>query len=346
MNLLRVVGVLAGLVGLGWISVARFGFGRLRNLDWLMGSSVSAALVLLGLFPDSLNFLLDLLSFEKGGGQRLIGLLIFAVLSLYALVYLALARNRQLERDVDRLVRELAKREFRKLHDPSSAPVYVVIPAYNEEANIEQVLQRIPSEVCGLPVKTLVVVDGATDGTEAVARRLNKAALTQVINCGGAAALKAGYDVALEAGAEIVVTLDADGQHSPEELPRLVQPIVDDRADFVNGSRVLGVYERDSVVRAAGVVFFNRLVSLLTMTKITDCSNGFRAIRATQLVRLDLRQRQFHTSEVLIDALKKGLRVVEVPITVSRRLSGESKKPGSFWYGVGFARAIFSTWLR
>jgi hypothetical protein len=87
-------------------------------------------------------------------------------------------------------------------------------------------------------------------------------------------------------------------------------------------------------------------VSALTWTRITDCSNSFRAIRTSELAKLDLRQPQFHTSELLIEALKQGLRVKEVPITIRRRASGESKKPMTVGYGWGFARAIFATWLR
>jgi glycosyltransferase involved in cell wall biosynthesis len=262
------------------------------------------------------------------------------------LTFLALARSRRLESELDRLVRQLAKQDYRRKHGAHDASVYVVIPAYNEADNIEAVLARVPHEVLGLRVRPLVVVDGATDATQQVVERMNHAAVAYTVNRGGGSALKAGYEIALEDDAEIVVTLDADGQHAPEEIPRLVQPILEGRADLVNGSRVLGSYEKDSQVRAAGVVLFNWLVSALTMTRITDCSNAFRAIRAAELAKLDLRQSQFHTSELLIEALKGGLRVIEVPITITRRTSGESKKGMTLAYGWGFARAIVTTWLR
>ena len=225
-------------------------------------------------------------------------------------------------------------------------PIWVVIPAFNEADNVAAVLDEIPPQICGRQTRALVVVDGATDRTESIVKDLQQAAVSYAINRGGGSALRAGYDLALENGAEVVVTLDADGQHLPDEIPALVQPILDDRADLVIGSRVLGRYESDSRVRASGVVFFNWLCTILTMRRITDCSNGFRAIRADGLRRLHLRQVQFHASEMLLEALKKGLRVIEVPVTVQRRRSGASKKGPTLRYALGFTRVILGTWLR
>ena len=343
---LRFFGVLFGLLALALVWVARFRWQRLRNLEWLLGTAVAGSIVALGLFPDAADAMLAFFAFEKGGGQRILGLLIFFVLAQYVLTFVALARNRRLEAEIDRLVRELAKQDYRRKHGAHDASIYVVIPAYNEADNIEPVLARVPQEVLGMRVRPLVVVDGATDRTQQVVERMNHAAVAYTVNRGGGAALKAGYEIALEDDAEIVVTLDADGQHSPEEIERLVKPILDGTADLVNGSRVLGTYEKDSQVRAVGVVLFNWLISLLTLTRITDCSNAFRAIRVSELGKLKLRQSQFHTSELLIEALKRGLRVIEVPITITRRASGESKKGMTLTYGWGFARAIVTTWLR
>jgi hypothetical protein len=346
MTALRIAGIVLGGLGLPLAYLFRFQWRRMRNGDWLLASGLALGLLLLGIHPDALDALLAFFSFEEGGGQRILGLLVFSNLLLYLLHYAALSRASRVELLADRLVRELAKREFRRRHAPAEAGVYVIIPAYNEAENIGAVLERVPAEVCGLKTKTIVVVDGATDGTEEVVEELNHHAISYTVNRGGGSALRAGYEVALEDEAEIIVTLDADGQHLPEEIPRLVEPIVSGEADLVNGSRVLGRYERDSAVRSAGVVLFNWMISLLALRRITDCSNAFRAIRASELGKLRLRQSQFHTSELLLEAIKKGLRVVEVPITVKRRASGESKKPPSFRYGWGFTKAIVSTWLR
>ncbi|NQT03040.1 MAG: DUF2304 domain-containing protein, partial [Planctomycetes bacterium] len=84
----------------------------------------------------------------------------------------------------------------------------------------------------------------------------------------------------------------------------------------------------------------------LTHVKVTDCSSGFRAFRVKELSRLLLRQDQFHTSELIIDAAKKRIRIGEVPITIKRRLSGESKKGKNWRYGLSFFRTVFKTWWR
>jgi glycosyltransferase involved in cell wall biosynthesis len=263
------------------------------------------------------------------------------------LFFYVLNLNNSNTRAISRLVNALARHKFRdEYRDCENGEIAVVIPAYNEAENIGPVLQRIPKEVLGKKVQTYVVVDGGKDGTDKVVRDLGFPVLVHPINRGGGAALRAGYEIALESGAEIIVTLDADGQHVPAEIPNLIKPILDDEADFVNGSRVLGSFEKESEIRALGVVFFNWLISILMGTRVTDASNAFRAIRADTLRRLTLYQDQFHTSELLIEALKKGARVKEVPITILKRQSGVTKKPPSLRYSWGFTKAILSTWLR
>jgi hypothetical protein len=95
-----------------------------------------------------------------------------------------------------------------------------------------------------------------------------------------------------------------------------------------------------------GIIFFNRLVSMITRTKVSDCSNGYRAVRASALPQLVLRQEQFHTSEFMIEAIKRGIPATEVGVTVDRRIHGHSKKPAVLRYGLGFTNAIMRTWLR
>jgi hypothetical protein len=136
------------------------------------------------------------------------------------------------------------------------------------------------------------------------------------------------------------VTLDADGQHRPSEMPELVRPVLRGKAQLAAGSRVLGSSEPGVAARELGIQVFNRLVSALTRQPITDCSNSYRAIDVAALRQLDLREDQFHASELLIEAITRGMTVLEVPITVLARQAGETKKPPTLRYGYGFGRAI------
>jgi len=190
------------------------------------------------------------------------------------------------------------------------------------------------------------VIDGATDNTEEMVRQSGFSAIVHKINMGGGAALRSGYRVAQSKKAEIVVTMDADGQHQPEEIERLVKPIIKGNADFVSGSRILGSQEKDSRIRRAGIFIFNKMISILLRRSITDCSNAFRALRVSELSKIEFVEEQFHTTELVIQAVQKGLRFMEVPVTVLKRKSGETKKPRATKYAWGFSRAIFRTWWK
>jgi len=220
------------------------------------------------------------------------------------------------------------------------------MPAYDEAENVAGVIGALPAEIDGMGVIPLVVSDGSDDETAAVARDAGALVAELPIRRGGGLALRVGYDIALQLGAAIVVTMDADGQHLPEELATMVAPIVEGDADYVNGSRMLGDFEREGIVRHVGVHVFSRLVTLLTGQRITDPSSGYRAARTDLLRRLVLEQDQFWTSEILIEALRHRARVVEVPVTIAVRSSGTSKKPGNLRYGWNFSKVIIQTWLR
>ena len=112
------------------------------------------------------------------------------------------------------------------------------------------------------------------------------------------------------------------------------------------GSRVIGNRERDNAFRLIGVYFFSKIISLLLGRKITDPSSGFRAFRLKALTHIQLYEDQYHTSELIIDAVKKNLRLGERPITIKKRAFGKSRKGKDWIYGFQFARTIIKTWWR
>ncbi len=244
-------------------------------------------------------------------------------------------------------VDDAAVARFREAHDDRRlGPIVVVIAAYDEQDALGAVLDGIPPTVEAMPVSVVVVDDGSADATPDVARRHGAYVAEPGVNRGQGAALRLGYRIAREGGARFIATLDADGQYDPAELRTVLQPLLDDRADFVTGSRRLGREETTDGFRRAGVRFYAWLVSALTRQKITDTSFGLRAMRAEVTSTVTLRQPQYQSSELLIGALAHGFHVVEVPTTMRQRAAGASKKGHNLLYGLRYGGVVVGTWLR
>jgi Glycosyl transferase family 2 len=344
LSALRILGL---VIGVALLAFALWRRRTLRNGDVLLLFAAAFGLLVVST-TDALDSVLDLFSFQRGNGGRILGLAVFAVVALFLLTLRSLVESGRIDRKLSAALEGIAWEEFRVAGLPERFRdrVAVVIPAYNEEQSVGQVLSRIPSTVCGLETAVLVMDDGSRDRTGDIAREHGAAVARHVTNLGGGAALRTGYRLMVDSGARIVVTLDADGQHRPEEMERLVGPVADGTVDVAHGSRVLGEAEPNHVAREMGIIFFNRLVSAITRTRVSDCSNGYRAVRAAVLPQLVLRQEQFHTSEFMIEAIKRGIPATEVPVTVDRRIHGHSKKPAVLRYGIGFTNAIMRAWLR
>ncbi len=238
---------------------------------------------------------------------------------------------------------------FLAAHPPGAgAPLAIVIPAYNEEPTVAEVVAEIPSEAAGLGAEVIVVVDGAKDATAARAASAGALVCDVPVNRGQGAALRLGYWLARARGAEVIATIDADGQYEPLEIQRVIEPILSGEADFVSGSRRLGAELTTDVVRHAGVIVFGALISVLVRHRITDPACGLRAMRAEVTAAVTLEQPQYQASELMISAAMNGYRLAEVPTTMRDRgvHATGTKKGGNFGYGVRFARAAVHTWWR
>jgi glycosyltransferase involved in cell wall biosynthesis len=230
----------------------------------------------------------------------------------------------------------------------AGAPLAIVIPAFNEEPTVAEVVREIPTSAAGLAVEVIVVVDGARDETAREALSAGALVCDVQVNRGQGAALKLGYWLARVRGAQIICTIDADGQYEPHEIAAVVQPILDGTADFVSGSRVLGTELTTDRTRHLGVLVFGAILSLLTRHRITDPACGLRAMKAEVTAAVTLEQPQYQASELQISAALNGYRLGEVPTTMRDRgvHATGTKKGGNFGYGVRFARAALHTWWR
>jgi hypothetical protein len=342
--------ILAGLAAVGIFVLAVRGHERrqISRLNLIILFALCASVVALAMYPPLFDPLLRTFNFQRGTNGVIFALLM-AVGVLFFLYLRAQTSADTNERSIRLLVEALGQERFdwdRASRLPDGPRLVTVSPAFNEAENVGDVIKQIPGMIEGHHVVPVVVSDGSTDGTASAAREAGAFVAELPIRRGGGLALRVGYDIALRLGAQVVVTLDADGQHLPEEISVVIAPIVAGDADYVNGSRLLGSFERESLIRHLGVHVFSRIITTLTGQRITDPSSGYRAARADLLEKVVLKQDQFWTSEILIEALRHHARVVEVPVTFLARAGGESKKPKSIRYGWNFLKVIIQTWLR
>ena len=246
-------------------------------------------------------------------------------------------------------VLDQARDDFARRHPNAHfGPVVALVAAYEEENNIGDVLKAMPTLVGDLEVSTLVVVDGGSDRTAEVAIDTGVFTCVLPVNLGQGAALRLGYELAAAHGARYVVTLDADGQNDPTEMATMLEPLLDDTADFVIASRRLGTDQTTDRFRQAGVKVYAAAINAIAKQQLTDSSNGYRAFRIDVLndISVHLAQDQYQTAEVVITASSRGWRIAEQPTMWHPRASGTSKKGGNLVFGFSYAKVIATTWAR
>jgi len=221
--------------------------------------------------------------------------------------------------------------------------ILVIIPAYNEEGSVGKVIEEINTH---LPQATLLVVnDGSTDHTSEKADACGATVLDLPFNLGIGGAMQAGYKYAHENGYDIAIQVDADGQHDPKEIQKLLRTLEGDKADVVIGSRFMRDSSyKGSIMRRIGIAIFSGVISMIVRQRITDPTSGFRASnrKAIQLFASDYPQ-DYPEPEVVILLHQCHLKMEEVSVGMSGRYSGESSitKIRSIYYMVKVLLAIF-----
>jgi glycosyltransferase involved in cell wall biosynthesis len=195
----------------------------------------------------------------------------------------------------------------------------VLIPALNEEASLAGVLARIPATIDGIDeIETVVVDDGSIDGTRNVALACGAYVISHPTNLGLGRAFSNGIDAALRRGADIIVNLDADGQHPPEKIDELIAPILEGHADFTTATRFAHPELIPDMPKLK--IFGNSLMARLTGwacgRPFTDVACGFRAYSRLTALKINIFGAFTYTQESLVDLHRKALTMVEVPIAI------------------------------
>lgn len=208
--------------------------------------------------------------------------------------------------------------------------ITAVMPAYNEEVSLGSIVLTTKKYVDNV----IVVDDGSTDNTVEIAALAGAEVISHPSNKGKGAALKTGFEAARVS--EIIVTIDSDGQHNPEEIPKLITPIINGEADVVNGSRYINGNKKDTPsYRRVGQTVLDKATNLNSGLDITDSQSGFRAFARHAVPAFRFSCSDFGIeSEMLMDASNAGLRIKEVEISVRYDVDGSTKNPVTHGVGV------------
>jgi glycosyltransferase involved in cell wall biosynthesis len=214
----------------------------------------------------------------------------------------------------------------------------ICIPAFNEAKEIGQIIKRAK------PYANAIIVcdDGSSDGTSEAARSAGATVVAHPANRGYGAAIKTLFEYAKEHDAEVMITLDSDGQHDPSQIPALLGPILRKEADMVIGSRFLKAADKKKVpaYRSLGIKTITKLAQLTSKNHLTDAQSGFRAYNKKAIASIDLTEDGMAAStEILMRAGQRNLTIKEVPITIRYDI-GDTSTHNPLSHGGGIVLAI------
>lgn len=345
MSYLRLFGLIMGVLGI------MGSFINYRGVKWDRGHFVTTVLLatsvlIISLDPNIANFLPAVFDLQDSSRGRLLALMVVAILLLFFLYSEHRSKLVKLNRQFDDAIRRMSINAISENIESYLKPIMVLIPAYNEADNLSILLKRIPKVIGELEVGCLVVDDGSSDNTAEIVRQHNYLVVSNLVNRGQGSASRLGYEILQRDQVKAIVTLDADNQHDPSEIKNLIEPILEGKSQLVIGSRRLGSATRESVIRSFGIHFLTRLINFISGTKLTDCSSGYKAFCVSVFKRIRLYEDQYQATEVIIESAKKGVAMMEVPISITPRKYGETKKGNNWQYGYRFLKVLIKSWWR
>jgi glycosyltransferase involved in cell wall biosynthesis len=201
--------------------------------------------------------------------------------------------------------------------------IVICIPAYNEAHQVTSIIEKAKKYAS----EVIVYDDGSEDNTGEIARASGATVLRNSTNNGYGAALKVLFQTAKSINADMMVTLDSDGQHDPEQIPKVLEPLVKGQADIVIGSRFINPDDRLKVpkYRSLGIKAITKVTRIASYADLTDAQSGFRAYSKKALAKIDVFEEGMQVStEILLKAKEQNLRIVEVPIRINYELKNTS----------------------
>ena len=218
--------------------------------------------------------------------------------------------------------------------------ITVGLPAYNEEKNIAKIIVKLKK----IADQIIVCDDGSTDSTSIIAESLGTIVIKHPKNLGYGSAIHSIFLKARELNSEVLVTIDADGQHKIEDIEKVVKPIVDGQVDISIGSRFLDKHDNAPKYRKLGINIITKVTNSSLSEKITDSQSGFRAYSKKVLEKLNLSEKGMGIStEILIKSNKYGFRIREVPISISYEGDTSTQNPVSHGTSVLFSTIKYTS---
>jgi len=323
--------------------------GRIGNQFFIILTIFWTAVFITAIRPE----ILDEIVIYTGLYNKAQFLLILSIGIILYLLAIQMVKNKNTSYSLHSIVREIAISNFKRgvrAFMPNKIDLIIVIAAKNESKTIGGVIKKIQSLNMSHSYKILVVNDGSTDDTELIALGHGALVVNHSYNLGIGGATKTGYVAARIFRPEIVVTIDADGQHDPKYIPEIISKIKNHGADMVYASRFSTTSNyKTTKVRSIGNKFYTWLINKIAGISITDVTSGYRGIKSDRLDDIFFTAETNFAIELAIRAGRKGLKITEIPVTTFGRDAGRSqfhRIERFFVYNINAIIQILNAFLR
>lgn len=282
-----------------------------------------AAVLIVSIEPSILESIINASSFDN----RAQFLLVLSIIIIIYLLFLEIRKGTATSGSLNKIVRKIAISNFKQnFSNREKIGVLIVICAKNEANTIGKLIDEIKSMEMPFSYKILVINDGSTDETAKITKSKNVLVVDHVYNLGLGGAIKTGFIISNILNPELIINIDADGQHDPKYIPQIVAEIKNNNSDLVYASRFTKQSHYDSsTVKLVGNKFYTNLVKKITKIPFTDVTSGYRGIKTNKLDSIFFVAENNFAIELAIRGAKNGLKITEIPVNANIRKHGQSQ---------------------